>query len=229
MKIGIMQPYIFPYAGYFQLVNACDVFVFYDDVNYIKNGWIDRNRILSNNTANYFKVPLSKASSFKNICDTEIHKDEYDKWLLKFMKTLQTCYGKAPHYANTIDIVSNILNKKYQSISELAICSVTELSKQLHLNTIFKTSSSTYNNKHLGRDDRLIDICHQEGGSHYINMEGGRHLYSENYFQKNNITLNFLQPELREYKQNKNKFISGLSIIDLLMFNSTDSIYKNLI
>jgi hypothetical protein len=229
MKIGIMQPYIFPYIGYFQLVNTCDVFVFYDDVHYIKNGWIDRNRILSNNTATYFKVPLSKASSFTNICDTQIHKDEYDKWLLKFIKTLQNCYGKAPHYANTIDIVLKILTTKHETISQLAIHSVTELSKQLHLNTIFKTSSNTYNNKHLSRDDRLIDICHQEGGSHYINMEGGRHLYSESYFQKNNMTLNFLQPELREYKQNKNTFISGLSIIDVLMFNSTDSIYKNLL
>ena len=72
MKIAIMQPYFFPYIGYWQLIHAVDHFVIYDDVNYIKGGWINRNRILINGKPAYITVPLHKASAFKRICDTDL-------------------------------------------------------------------------------------------------------------------------------------------------------------
>lgn len=89
MKIAIMQPYIFPYIGYFQLINAVDKFIIYDDVNYIKQGWINRNKILLNNEDYLFTFPLKNASSYKKINEIELSENLYSKWKIKFFKTLE--------------------------------------------------------------------------------------------------------------------------------------------
>ena len=97
-KVAIMQPYLFPYLGYFQLVQAVDYFVFYDDVNFIKQGWINRNRVLMNGEDQLFSVPLHKASSFGKINETTIHYAVFSKWKTKFLKSLEQSYGKARHF-----------------------------------------------------------------------------------------------------------------------------------
>ena len=84
MKLAIMQPYIFPYLGYFQLLNSVDHFVFYDDVNFIKGGWVNRNQLLINNQNKFFTVPLKKIISFTPINEVEIHKKLYPNWRSKF-------------------------------------------------------------------------------------------------------------------------------------------------
>jgi hypothetical protein len=229
MKIGIMQPYVMPYIGYFQLIYNCDVFIFYDNVNYIKNGWIDRNRILSNNQATYFKIPISKASSFKKICDTLIHPVEYAPWKQRFFTTLHTCYKRAPYYTSCIKLIEDIFDKEYNSISQLAIASVERTAKYLGLNTIFKIASQNYHNDQLTRSERLINICKQENACTYINMQGGSDLYQPENFTEHGINLKFLSSNIKPYKQYKNSFIGGLSIIDVLMFNDHYSITKNLI
>ena len=89
LKVGIMQPYVFPYIGYFQLINAVDIFVFYDDVNYIKGGWINRNKLLLNGKESLFTIPLNNASSFKLIKDTEIHPNLFPIWKNKFLKSIK--------------------------------------------------------------------------------------------------------------------------------------------
>lgn len=224
MKIAIMQPYVFPFIGYFQLINAVDIFVFYDDVNFIKRGWINRNRILVKNEASLFSIPLKKISQNKLINEIEI--DMNEKWIKRFLKTITQNYKEAPNYDKTFEIISNILlNRKDDRISTLAIESVTEITKYLELNTILKTSSKNYSNSiNLRKEERLLSICNEIGADHYVNASGGINLYEKSYFNKNGVYLSYIQNELSFYHQFGKQFVKGLSIIDVLMFNSSEEV-----
>jgi hypothetical protein len=220
MSVAIMQPYIFPYLGYFQLVNAVDDFVFYDDVNFIKQGWINRNNILINNTKTLFTIPIKKASSFTEIKDTEIHPQLYNKWKIKFLKSISQAYAKAPYFNEVYALVESVL-KIETNIGELAGNSVIIFAEYLELKQNFHWSSIDFSDsKKLDRADRLISICNQLNAHSYINVIGGKNLYDKGYFKKSGLELKFLSPKLVEYNQNIKEFVSGLSIIDILMFNS---------
>src|SRR5690606_22549366 len=134
-KLAIMQPYIFPYIGYFQLIDAVDSFVFYDDVNFIKRGWINRNQILIDGEAVLFSIPLKKASQNKLINEIETFIDE--KWVSQFYKTIEQNYKNAPFFNETFQILKKIFEMGHTQISALAIESVLQVSRYLQLNTQF--------------------------------------------------------------------------------------------
>jgi len=221
-----MQPYIFPYIGYFQLVNAVKEFVFYDDVNYIKNGWINRNNILVNGKSNRFTIPIDNPSSFVEIKNTYIKKDLYNNWVIKFFKSIHQNYSKAPNYDQIYPILELVfLSSKIESISDLSTLSIIETSKYLNLETNFHFSSITFpETKSLNRADRLVSIVSKLESTEYINSIGGIELYDKYFFKKHNINLRFIDSEITNYKQFNNDFVSGLSIIDILMFNSKEQI-----
>lgn len=223
-----MQPYLFPYIGYFQMIKAVDKFVFYDDVNFIKQGWINRNRILLNAKDFMFTVPLQKANSFTLIKDSLINDKLYNGWKVKFQQTLNQNYKKAPFFDNVISLIHAILEKEHKSISDLAMDSVREISNYLHLKTEFIISSETYNNQGLDRLERLISICKTEHATEYINAVGGQELYSKEDFKNHGIELHFIKSQPIEYTQFKNEFVPWLSIIDVLMFNSIEEINEML-
>lgn len=224
MKIAVMQPYFFPYIGYFQMIKAVDTFVFYDDVNFIKQGWINRNRILVNGNSFMFTVPLEKANSFCLIKDTLINEKFFESWKSKFQMTLNQNYKKAPHFLEVTILINNIFKNDYNSVSELAIESVVTVSKYLGLKTNFYISSKRYENTYLERENRLLDICKNENTTQYINALGGQELYSKESFKEKGIELNFIKTLPIDYKQFNAEFVSWLSIIDVLMFNSVDEI-----
>ena len=220
MKIAVMQPYIFPYIGYFQLINAVDLFVFYDDVNFIKQGWINRNKILLNGNAFLFTIPLEKATSFCLIKETLINEKFYGNWKDKFKQSIVQNYKKAPFFDEVNNIIIKVLDSKCKTISGLAIESVQAVSNYLKIETNFLISSERYDNIDFERKDRLLDICKKENASQYINALGGQELYDVESFHEKNIKLSFIKNLPQEYKQFKNEFVPGLSIIDVLMFNS---------
>lgn len=222
MKVAIMQPYIFPYIGYFQLLSAVDQFVFYDDVNFIKQGWINRNKILINGKESVFTIPIKKASSFELIIQTELHPQLYNKWLTKFFRTLNQSYGKSPYFDEVFPIIKRVFQQEFSNISELSAHSVIEVSKYLELEKKFHSSNIDFlETKGLDRADRLIAITKKLSGVEYINALGGRELYHKSYFRQNQISLKFLEPKLITYNQlNTENFTPGLSIIDILFNNS---------
>jgi len=224
MRLGIMQPYIFPYIGYFQLVHSVDRFVMYDDVSYIKQGWINRNKILLNGQEHIFTVPLKNASSFVTIANTELNKPLYDIWCSKFLKTLTQAYLKAPYYTAVNNLVSSILNCKHDTIGQLASASIVDVSKYLGITTQFIATATCYDNNELKAQDRVIDICKREQATAYINPIGGKELYSKEDFAANGITLNFVKTHKITYSQLNNEFVPWLSMIDVLMFNDTATI-----
>lgn len=220
MKVAVMQPYFMPYIGYFQMIKSVDTFIFYDDVNFIKQGWINRNRILLNNKDFLFTIPLHNATSFSLIKDTLLNEKFYPIWKVKFLQSIAQNYKKAPHYEVVYSLISTVLNTNCQSISELAIESVKMVSGYLNLNTEFYVASERYQNIQLEREKRLIAICKNENATNYINAVGGKELYSKEVFKANGIELQFIASKPIVYKQFKDDFIPWLSIIDVLMFNS---------
>jgi hypothetical protein len=226
MKIAVMQPYIFPYIGYFQMINAVDKFVFYDNVNFIKQGWINRNKILVSGKDFLFTVPLEKATSFALINETKINQKFYPNWKAKFLQTLTQSYKKAPYFEDVYKLVSDTLDSQHIFISDLAIESIRMIAKYLKMSTEFIVSSDTYNNVDMERQERLFDICRKEGADHYINAVGGQDLYDKNDFQKEGIKLDFIKSLPISYKQLNHEFVPWLSIIDVLMFNEISEVQE---
>lgn len=229
MKIAIMQPYFFPFIGYFQLVNAVDKFVFYDDVNYIKRGWINRNRILSNEHDVFITIPLKKASQNYLINETYISYDK--KQINKILTTIRMSYTKAPFYNEVYGVIEGVFENVKESylISELAANTVIRVSEYLGIETVFEYSSKLYSNtKGLDKAERLMEICKANSSKEYINVAAGRNIYSKEMFAVHNIDIKFIESKPIEYKQYGNEFIPWLSIIDVLMFNSVDEVRRML-
>lgn len=224
MKVGIMQPYFFPYIGYFSLIKVVDLFIFYDDVNYIKGGWVNRNRILINSEAKYLTLNVKNGSPNKLINEIE-----FDDNRQKLLKTIEQNYKKAPYFKQVWPLLETNLKLKTTSLADIAINSVRSVTNYLGMKTKFEISSVSYpETKALERSERLKQICRKTHADTYINAIGGIDLYDKNDFLKNHINLQFLKPQLLQYKQYKETFIPGLSIIDVLMFNSIEDINKML-
>lgn len=222
MKLAIMQPYLFPYIGYFQLINTVDKFVIYDDVNFINKGWINKNIILVNCKPHTFTVPLKNASQNELIKNLKLAID--DKWKTKFIRMLELSYKKAPYFNKTFDIVENVINTKSTFLIDWHLKSFALIKGYLEIKTIFVETSTQYKNQNLKGQERIIDICLKEKADNYINSIGGQDLYDDQSFIDNKIKLYFLKSDLITYKQYNSEFVPWLSIIDVLMFNGVKKI-----
>ncbi|MDI9879183.1 WbqC family protein [Flectobacillus longus] len=222
MKLAIMQPYIFPYIGYFQLIKAVDKFVIYDDVNFINRGWINRNRILVNGKDSLFTIPLKEASQNKLINEIEVNWD--DAWKAKWFKTLEQSYKKAPFFQQIKPIVEQTLELEKTIFSEIIVENLKLINAYLGITTEIIPSSSIYQNTDLKAQTRILDICLQEKANHYINPIGGIELYQKEIFEEKGMQLNFIKSKPVQYPQLKNDFVPWLSILDVLMFNSVEQI-----
>jgi len=218
-----MQPYLFPYIGYFQLINAVDTFVIYDDVNFIKQGWINRNRILLNGSDFMFNIMLKGSSSFKKINEIEIAGNH-----LKLITTIEQSYSKAPYFSDAFPLISNILLNNETNLARYLSKSLIEIIKYLGIQVSILISSEIEKDASLKGDDKVINICNQLKATNYINAIGGQELYSKEKFSENGLVLNFIQTKPIVYKQFKDPFIPWLSIIDVMMFNSPEAISEML-
>ncbi len=222
-----MQPYFFPFIGYFQLIKSVDKFVVYDDVNYINRGYINRNSIYDcNKGSKYINILLSKASQNKQIREIEL--DNTSKWKDKLLKQITQTYRKAPYFDNVYTVIEKIINYPENNLSSFLFHSIKQVCLYLQIDTELIASSIKYNNKGLDRADRLIDICKQEKCFKYINSIGGMKLYDKTYFKNNGVDLLFLKTGSIEYRQFGNEFIPSLSIIDVMMHNSVEEISEML-
>lgn len=225
MKVGIMQPYFFPYIGYWQLLNAVDKYVVYDDVNYIKNGWINRNRILINGQPHWFTLPLDKASPFNLINETNISSE--NKLKENMLKTLHMAYHKAPFFNEVFPLVEKTIFYSL-NLSESLFFSIQEIAKYLGIRTELILSSTLNKDNTLKGKNKVLSICKLLNADVYLNAIGGQDLYDKQEFQEHNLKLEFLQTDKVIYKQLKNQFVPNLSIIDVLMFNSAEQVKQML-
>lgn len=215
--LAIMQPYFLPYIGYFQLMAAVDKFVVFDDVNYINRGWINRNRLLLNGEAHTFTVPLRGASQNRLICDIELV--EEDGWRDKLLRTIRQAYAKAPCYAEVSTLMERIIRHPVRRLDEFLLNSLREIAGYLALPAEIVGSTRGYGNAQLHGQERILDICRQEGATRYINAIGGETLYERARFSEQGVELRFLRSRPLHYAQGDAEFVPWLSILDVLMFN----------
>jgi hypothetical protein len=218
MKIAVMQPYLFPYLGYFQLVNAVDKFIILDTVHYINRGWINRNRILLNGKEHLFTIPLHRASQNRLIKDIALSPD--GGWRRKLLRTINLGYARSPYFATVFEMIVHILQLSETHISGLACRSLLAINEYLGIRTTVVPTSTRYENDALKAEKKILDICRKEGAQCYINPVGGVDLYDTEMFRKHDITLQFIKMHPVKYQQRSDCFVPDLSIIDVLMNNS---------
>lgn len=221
MTLGIMQPYFMPYIGYWQLMAAVDKYVVYDDVNYIKGGWVARNNILMNGQAHLFTITLNGASPNKHFNEIEVRDD-----FKKFRNMLQSCYAKAPYYKEIMPILEQIFEYENRNLGAFLYHSYQVILDYLGIDTELILSSTIDKNNELRAGEKVKHICHLLGADTYYNAIGGQELYDVEDFAQNGITLRFLQTNPVTYPQYKNEFVPNLSIIDVLMFNGKEGTNK---
>lgn len=214
MTVGIMQPYFMPYIGYWQLMAAVDKYVVYDDVNYIKRGWANRNNILLNGELYLFSISLNGASQNKFFNEIDIADD-----FSKLRKTLYHSYSKALYFDETMQLLDDIIEYPDRNLSRFLYHSFQTVLKYLDCNIELIMSSDIRKDNSLKGQDKILDICRALQADRYINAIGGQELYDAETFAKNGIELKFMKSNAITYPQFKNSFIPNLSIIDVLMFN----------
>jgi hypothetical protein len=222
-KLAVMQPYFFPYLGYWQLLAAVDTFVLLDDVNFINRGWINRNRIAVNGLPFWLTVPLQGASQNRLIRDIDIVAD--DGWKKRMLRNLATSYAHAPESVPVLSMFEQWLGHANNNLSAALHLSIAQISAALGIATTVIPSSSIYPRNGLKGQERILDICQREGASVYINPPGGSELYDAEAFRQAGIELMFLQPDLHQ-----NELRTGttdgsvLSILDSLMHNPAEKL-----
>ena len=229
MRLGIMQPYFFPYLGYFSLLKHVDEFIILDDVQFIRHGWIERNRILKPQEGwQYFSVPLQKHSQKTLIRDIRINNSL--EWKKKILAQLNH-YKKALYYKEVCNLLEEIFEQDYESITELDMACLKKTGEYLHIDTpirLFSTMGITIEPVR-DADEWALNICKAvNGADEYWNPPGGQSFFDKEKYDRAGIRLCFQQVELRQYAQNRKTFESGLSILDVMMFQSPEQINKML-
>ncbi len=214
-KLGVMQPYLFPYLGYYQLVMAVNKFVFYDDVTFIKGGYINRNNILANGKAQRFTIAVPGSSSNIKIKDLN-----FDVNIKKTLKSIEQNYNKAPYFLDVFPLVKEVLVDSNRNVAHICSNSIKKVFNYLDIEKEFYTSSQLDYDKTLSAPDKLIAMSQKLGANDYINSPGGKDLYDKTYFHNRGVNLSFIEMQHCSYEQAENEFISHLSMIDVLMWNS---------
>ena len=223
MKLGIMQPYFMPYIGYWQRIKAVDQYVIYDDVNYIKNGWMNHNRIIVNKQEQLFTIPLVGASPNKLI--NEVGLDPTDKKRTNMIKTLEMAYRKAPHYEEGMSVLRPILESQETNFAKFLEFQIKTICHYLEIKTKLIVSSNIDKDNSLKAQDKVIQICKILGATEYYNALSGEELYSKEDFSREGIKLVFIKDKSSiSYKQLSSEYIPSLSIIDVLMNCSKEEI-----
>lgn len=223
MKLAIMQPYFLPYIGYWQMIKAVNKYVIYDDVNYIKGGWVNRNKMLLGGKEFLFNLELKGASPNKLFLEIEVNENQS-----KLLRTVRQAYVKAPYYTQIMQLLDKILEYDKGNLGRFLGNSLIEIANYLSINTEFIYSSDIEKDNELRAQDKVLHICHKLGATQYYNAIGGQELYSKEDFAKEGIELSFLKTTKIEYNQFKNEFVPWLSILDILMFNSPEEINQML-
>jgi len=223
MKLAIMQPYFFPYIGYFQLINTVDEFIIYDNIQYSRKGWINRNRILVNSKDDYITLPLKKDSDFLNV-NQRFLADTWSTERNKMLNRIVESYRKAPQFDHVYHLFENCVNIEEPNLFNFINNSLKETLRYLSIHTKITVSSSIAINHELKSEEKVLEICKAQNATSYINPIGGIELYSKQRFELNGINLQFQKSNAIKYPQYKNEFIPRLSIIDVLMFNTIENV-----
>jgi hypothetical protein len=221
MIIYAMQPYFFPYVGYFSPIRHCDVFIVVDTVQYRKQSWINRNRIINlDKDFTYIHIPVQKMGRDSLIKDMLITDDP--GWGDIFIRQLSVYARKAPYYKQVIELVRTCLECKTCSLSEWNINSIVRTCEYLGISN----KPSVLSNMPIkletvnAPDEWGLFITIAVGGDTYLNLPGGVGFYNKEKYLTRGIELKFIRNNITPYDQHLKEFVPSMSIIDVMMYNS---------
>jgi hypothetical protein len=225
MKLAIMQPYFLPYIGYFQLINAVDEFVVYDNIEFTKKGWINRNRILVNGKPAYITLPVKNDSDYLAVKERRLA-DSWHTDRVKMMNRMTESYRKSPNFDTIYPIIAKCIFFEDTNLFEFVLHSLDTVKNYLGIQTSLLISSSIPIDHTLKAESKVIAICKERQANTYLNPIGGTGLYDKDRFRNEGIDLRFLKSNECSYRQYNNDFIPWLSILDVMMFNSRNEISR---
>lgn len=217
--VAMMQPYLFPYLGYFQLINASDTFVLGDDLQYVKGSWINRNRVLVNGQPKLITFALKKGNQRDLIMQRWLC-DDFEREAATLLKTFERSYAKAPHHADVMPLLREILGNPERNLARFTEHSIRRICAYLGIDTPIVNGSHLGDTQGMDKQQRVIEQAQLLGAQRYINLIGGMELYCPALFRAHDLQLRFLRMDDLTYPQLKHPFVPSLSIIDVLMFNS---------
>lgn len=225
-----MQPYFFPYLGYFSLIKHTKKFILLDTIQFIRHGWIERNRILKQHAGwLYVKVPLIKSGRDSLIVDLKVNNNE--NWKNKILSQLQVYKKTAPYYYKVIKIFNELFAKEYEDITHLnkealiLVCRYLNISNDISIFSEMKLNIE----KPTSPDDWALNICNSLGNvDEYWNPSGGKSFFDKKKYSEASLVLKFQKTNTFPYSQKRSVFEESLSIIDVMMFNSVEEINKML-
>jgi hypothetical protein len=215
-RLAIMQPYFLPYIGYYQLVSAVDTFLIYDNIKYTKKGWINRNRLLLNEDAALFSLPLKKDSDALDVVQRELAAD-FDRG--KLLNQFKGAYSRAPYFAQTYPLLERVVRCGEGNLFHYIHHSLNETCAHLGIRTEIRVSSTVDINHELRGQEKVLKLCRAMGAEMYVNAIGGTELYAKEDFKARGVELRFLKSKPFEYSQFGGPFVPWLSLVDVLMFN----------
>ena len=221
MRLAIMQPYFFPYIGYFQLIAAVDIFIVYDNIKYTKKGWINRNRMLQNGADVMFSLPLKKDSDSLDVVARELAADFNRD---KLLNQIKGAYSRAPYFEQTYPLIEGAVRYEDASLFRFLHHSIAKICEHLGITTEIRISSDVAIDHALQGQDKVLALGEAVGAGTYVNAIGGMELYSKEMFREKGIELKFIKSKSFEYAQFDNEFVPWLSIVDVMMFNPLDTI-----
>ena len=222
MTLGSNQPYLFPYIGYWQLMNLSDVYVISDSMQYIKKGYINRNSILVEGKPHLFTLEVMGVHGESLINEVKVGNNRK-----KLVKSFFHAYKKAPHFEEVYPLIEEILLNEEKNLARYLGNSIQKIAEYLGIKTEFIYLSELQGETELKAQARTIDIAKRVHATRYINAIGGQELYNKEDFLKENIELQFLKTDDDiKYQQYTNEFVPYLSIVDIMMFNSKEEITK---
>ncbi len=224
MTLSANQPYFLPYFPYWQLIAAADAFLVSDDYAFMKGGWITRNRILVNGLVQYYRIEVDHKSCHRFIKDCIIAPMDVRAKL----RTLEMAYHKAPNFNDGYALAERILQNPERNLADFLHASISEVCAYMGIETPLLRTSGLPGNCLLHKEERIYDFCHRLGADRYINAIGGQAIYDKEAFRREGIGLYFISSEAAPYDQGVIPFVPGLSVIDVIMFNSRDALHERL-
>lgn len=235
MKLAAMQPYFFPYIGYFQLIKDVDVFILYDRVSYSTGGWFNRNRLLRVNAEPFYIIVPVQNCSVQTLT-RDVYLDNKHLWRKQMLKWIENNYRRATYFQEIFPLVEKALSGSEERLSDLnyatlhMVCDFLEISTPIvqehsgfeqiehELGSAFSDQDTTSTDTGVDKKTlRIFKICQLFNTKDYINAIGGQALYSQKVFAEHGIDLKFIQTRPYQYTQRASRFFPHLSIIDVLM------------
>ena len=218
MRVTILQPSYLPWLGFFEQMHRSDQFVLYDDVQFTRRDWRNRNRIRVQEGSVWLTVPVIQKNKYEqSLLETKI--DNSTSWKRKHLESIRCHYSKTPFFDLYFPWCEKTFNREWDFLLDLSLETIQYLKGELKINTPLLRSSE------LGvpgnNTDRLISICKQLGATQYLSGESARNYISEKDFSDQGIELEYQEYQHPEYPQRYEGFVPFLSTIDLL-FNCGD-------